>query len=109
LRYIAAGDACDREDFMATKTRAAKRETVNFRAKTADRNLIDCAARLLGKSRADFVVESARQGAQDALLDQTWFRVSPKVHAAFMARLDAPPAPNDKLRRMMTTRAPWEE
>ena len=94
---------------MATRAPTAQRETLNFRVKTADRNLIDRAARLLGKSRTDFMVESARQAAQDALLDQTLFTVSPKIRATFVARLDAPPAPNEKLRRMMTTPAPWNE
>jgi uncharacterized protein (DUF1778 family) len=93
---------------MATKARTAPRETLNFRVKVEDRNLIDRAARLLGKSRTDFMLESARHAAQDALLDQTLFKVSPKIYAAFVARLDAPPAPNKKLRRMMTAPAPWK-
>ncbi len=94
---------------MATKVRtAAPRETLNFRVKVEDRNLIDRAARLLGKSRTDFMLESARHAARDALLDQTLFKVSPKIYAEFVARLDAPPAPNKKLRRMMTTPAPWK-
>jgi uncharacterized protein (DUF1778 family) len=90
------------------KTRTMQRDTLNFRVKSEDRNLIDRAARLLGKSRTDFVLESARRAAQDALLDQTLFKVSPRIHAQFVARLDAPPAPNKKLRRMMTTPAPWQ-
>jgi uncharacterized protein (DUF1778 family) len=93
---------------MTTKLKAAKRETLNVRVKNEDRNLIDRAARLLGKSRTDFLLESARRAAQDALLDQTLFRVSPSLYAEFVARLDAPPAPNDRLRRTMTTPAPWE-
>jgi len=95
---------------MATKlkTQAAKRETLNVRVKQEDRNLIDRAAKLLGKSRTDFLLESARHAAQDALLDQALFKVSPKAFAAFVERLDAPPAPNEKLRRMMKTPAPWE-
>jgi uncharacterized protein (DUF1778 family) len=93
---------------MAKKIEAAKRETLNVRIKPDDRNLIDRAARLLGKSRTDFLLESARHAAQDALLDQTLFKVSPEVYEKFVARLDAPPAPNEKLRRMMTTPAPWE-
>ena len=93
---------------MAAKTQTTQRETLNFRVKTEDRNLIDRAARLLGKSRTDFMLESARRAAQDALLDQTLFKVNPKIHAEFVARLDAPPAPNKKLRRMMTALAPWE-
>ena len=87
---------------------AAKRETLNVRIKREDRNLIDRAAQLLGKSRTDFLLEAGRRAAEDALLNQTLFKVSPKAYAAFVARLDAPPAPNKKLRRTMTTPAPWE-
>jgi len=83
--------------------------TLNFRVNTADRNLIDRAARLVGKSRTDFIVESARQAAQDALLDEALFKVSPKLYRRFVAQLDAPPAPNKKLRRMMTVKAPWDQ
>ena len=85
------------------------RLTVKFRVKADDRNLIDRAARLLGKSRTDFMLESARQAAQDALLDQTLFKVRTKIYAQFLARLDAPPQPNKRLRRTMTARAPWDE
>jgi uncharacterized protein (DUF1778 family) len=63
---------------------------------------------LLGKSRTDFMLEAARREAQDALLDQTLFKVGPKVYAEFVARLDASPAPNKKLRQTMTTPAPRE-
>jgi len=93
---------------MPTTLKAAKRATLNVRIKPEDRNLIDRAARLLGKSRTDFLLESARRAAQDALLDQTLFKVSPTVYAEFVARLDAPAAPNERLRRTMTSPAPWE-
>lgn len=93
---------------MTTKAKPTRRLTLNVRVKSEDRDLIDRAARLLGKSRTDFLLESARRAAQDALLDQTLFKVSPSVYAEFVARLDAPPAPNDRLRRTMTTPAPWE-
>ncbi len=86
----------------------AKRETLNVRIKPEDRNLIDRAAQLTGKSRTDFLIEAGRRAAEDALLDQTLFKVSPEVYAAFVARLDAPPAPNARLRRSMKTPAPWE-
>ena len=93
---------------MPTTMQAAKRATLNVRVKPEDRNLIDRAARLLGKSRTDFLLESAKRAAQDALLDQTLFKVSPSAYAEFVARLDAPPAPNERLRRTLTTPAPWE-
>jgi len=88
--------------------RAAKREALNFRVKAEDRRLFDRAATLLGKSRTDFLVEAGRREAENVLLDRTLFKVSPKAYKEFVARLDAPPAPNEKLRRTMTTPAPWE-
>jgi uncharacterized protein (DUF1778 family) len=95
--------------FMPVKpVRAAKRATLNVRIKPEDRSLIDRAAKLLGKSRTDFLLEAGRRAAEDALLDRTLFKISPKAYAEFVARLDAPPSPNERLRRTMTTRAPWE-
>jgi len=93
---------------MAPERLAAKRETLNVRIKPEDRSLIDRAAALSGKSRTDFVLEAARRAAEDTLLDRTLFKVGPEAYAEFVARLDAPPAPNEKLRRMMKTPAAWE-
>ncbi len=93
---------------MAANQSPAKRETLNLRVKPEDRELITRAARLLGKTRTEFLLEAGRSAAQDALLDRTLFNVSPQDYARFVERLDAPPAPNERLRRMMTTKAPWE-
>ncbi len=72
------------------------------------RYLIDRAAELTGKSRTDFVLDAARQAAEEALLDRTVITLNPKAYAAFVALLDAPPRPNERLRKTMTTRSPWE-
>jgi uncharacterized protein (DUF1778 family) len=94
---------------MPTKTaNTVKREALNLRIKREDRDLIDRAAQLLGKSRTDFLLEAGRRAAEEALLDRTLFKVSATVYAEFVARLDAPPAPNERLRRTMTTPAPWK-
>jgi uncharacterized protein (DUF1778 family) len=85
-----------------------KRDTLNLRIKPEERNLIDRAARVRGKNRTDFVLEAARAAAEEALLDQTIMLVSPEAHAAFLARLDMPPQPNERLRKTMSTPAPWE-
>lgn len=92
---------------MATDVRT-KREALNLRIRPDDRALIDRAAQLLAKSRTDFVLDAARQAAQEAVLDKTLFRVDAEAYAAFVARLDAAPQPNDRLRRTMKARAPWE-
>ena len=86
----------------------AKRETLNIRIKPKVRGLIDRAAELVGKNRTDFVLDAARQAAEDALLDRTVFALSPKSYADFLARLDAPPKPNKRLRKTMRARPPSE-
>jgi uncharacterized protein (DUF1778 family) len=91
-----------------TQRTAPKRNTLNIRIKPEVRGLIDRAAALAGKNRTDFVLDAARQAAEDALLNRTVFTVSPKAYAEFLARLDAPPRPNERLRRTMRAAAPWD-
>ena len=86
----------------------AKRETLNIRIKADIRNLIDRAAKSRGKNRTDFILESARAAAEEALLDQVIMTVTPQAYEQFLARLDLPPKANDRLRKTMTTPAPWE-
>ncbi len=91
-----------------TPNRSTKRDSLNLRIKPELRGLIDRAAQAAGKNRTDFVLEAARRAAEDALLDRTVFTVSPKAYAQFLARLDAPPQPSERLRRTMRTPAPWD-
>jgi uncharacterized protein (DUF1778 family) len=91
-----------------TPNRAPPRDSLNLRIKPELRGLIDRAAQLAGKNRTDFVLDAARRAAEDALLDRTVFSVSPKAYAEFLKRLDAPPQPNDRLRRTMKAAAPWD-
>jgi len=81
---------------------------LNMRIKPATRNLIDRAAELLGKTRTDFMVEASERRAEEVLLDRTIFTVSPEIYAEYLARLDAPAQPNDRLKRTMSTKAPWD-
>ncbi|MHB8248442.1 MAG: type II toxin-antitoxin system TacA family antitoxin [Acidithiobacillus sp.] len=85
-----------------------KRETLNLRIKPDERNLIDRAAAVRGKTRTDFVLEAAKMAAEEALLDQTVILADPDAYAAFLARLDLPPQPNERLRKTMQTPPPWE-
>ena len=48
---------------------------INLRARPEQRDLIDRAAKLLGKSRSDFVLEAACAKAQSVLPDQIFFRL----------------------------------
>jgi uncharacterized protein (DUF1778 family) len=85
-----------------------KRQSLNLRIKPEERGLIDRAAKILGKNRTDFMLDASRRAAEEALLDRTILTVSLKAYAEFLARLDAPPQPNERLRRTMRTSAPWE-
>ena len=86
-----------------------KRESLNLRIKAETRDLIDRAAKLRGKNRTEFVLEAARAAAEEAMLDQRVMRVAPEDYAAFLARLEAPPAPNERLVKTMRKPAPWDE
>jgi uncharacterized protein (DUF1778 family) len=92
-----------------TRPEGAKRDTLNIRIKPEVRGLIDRAAALTGKNRTDFVLDAARHAAEDALLDRTMFVLNPKAYADFLARLDAQPQPNERLRRSLQTPALWEK
>ncbi len=91
----------------ATSPPAARRETLNIRIKASERGLIDRAAELTGKTRTDFILEATRRAAEDALLDRTLFVANAEAHAQFLARLDAPPQSNERLKRSLRATPPW--
>lgn len=82
---------------------------LNMRIKPATRNLIDRAAELLGKTRTDFMLEASERRAEEVLLDRSVFTVSSEIYAEYLARLDAPAQTNERLKRTMSTKAPWDE
>jgi uncharacterized protein (DUF1778 family) len=91
---------------MVRSPAAARRDTLNLRIKPEERGLIDRAVTITGKTRTDFVLEAARHAAEEALLGRTVFIVSPEAYATFLARLEEPPKPNERLRRTMQTVPP---
>jgi uncharacterized protein (DUF1778 family) len=80
---------------------------INLRARPEQREIIDQAAQLLGKNRSDFMLEAACDKAQSVLLDQVFFRLDAAKFRQFVKLLDAPPAPNPGLERLMAVRPPW--
>lgn len=82
--------------------------TINIRAQQVQRDLIDRAAEALGKNRSDFMLETACREAEAVLLDRWFFALDDKMLNQFLDLLDAPPAANEKLRALLTTKAPWE-
>lgn len=82
---------------------------INLRVKPEQRDLIDQAASMLGKNRSDFMLEAACDRAQSVLLDQVYFRLDERRLKDFVRLLDAPPAANAGLERLMAVKAPWAE
>ena len=80
---------------------------INLRAHPEQRELIDQAARLLGKNRTDFMLEAACDKAQSVLLDQVFFKLDAERFRQFNKLLDAPPTRNPGLERLMAVKAPW--
>lgn len=82
---------------------------INLRALPEQRDLIDQAADLLGKTRSDFMLESACERAQAVLLDQVHFRLDTDRFNEFLTLLDAPVvANNEGLERLLAVKAPWK-
>ncbi|MFM7408015.1 MAG: DUF1778 domain-containing protein [Cuspidothrix sp.] len=89
-------------------TNKTPRNTLNLRIKPEERDLIDMAAKLLGQNRTDFILAAARNAAEETLLERRIFWATPEAYAEFIALLDAPPQPNESLRKTMQTSAPWD-
>ena len=79
-----------------------RRDTViNVRLTKMLRDLIDRAADVVGKTRSEFILESARTHAIDVLLDRRLFTLHAEQYEAFIRTLEAPPEPNEKLKAVV--------
>lgn len=95
---------------MASANSTLTRDTaINLRARAADRDLIDRAAHAQGKTRSEFMLEAARERAQEVLVDQTFFQLDPKRFKRFARLLDAPVARAKELVDLLQRKAPWEK
>ena len=102
---------------MANTQSLSKRElappptkgSINLRVEGQTRQLIDDAAAVLGKTRTEFMIESARKQAIDVLLDQRLFVLEPDRFDAFVEALDSPPAPGPKLTALLRRVPAWKK
>ena len=82
--------------------------SVNLRIENRTRLLIDEAAMVLGKTRTEFMIDSARAKAIDVLLDQRLFVLEPERYDAFVQALDDPPPPGPRLRALLRRAPAWQ-
>jgi uncharacterized protein (DUF1778 family) len=93
---------------VRTKAKRERGETINLRASQRQKVLIDRAAEALGRSRSDFMLDTACREAESILLDRRYFFLSEDDFKKFATMLDSPPKDNPRLRRLLHTRAPWD-
>src|SRR4029453_18216921 len=87
---------------------ARKDDVIQIRASADTKALLNRAAALRGQKLSEFMLESARRQAEEAILDQRTFFLNDAAHARFLALLDSPPKPSAKVRARLTRKAPWE-
>jgi len=86
----------------------SRNQVINIRVQEKQRDLIDAAASILGKTRSDFMLEVACQEAQNVVLDNTFFALDDEKYQEFLAILDSPPKADEKLRKFLTAKSPWD-
>lgn len=84
-----------------------REETINLRASLKQKALIDRAAQALGRTRSDFMLETACREAEMVLLDRRYFALSDEAFKSFTSMLDKPPGKNPKLKRLLQRKTPW--
>lgn len=89
-------------------TESDAKGSINLRIDASTRQLIDDAAGILGKTRTEFMIETARRQAIDVVLDQRLFSLDDTQYDAFVAALDNPPAPGPKLKALLKRKPAWE-
>ena len=95
--------------FVERSPAAETKGSINLRIEANTRRLIDDAAAILGKTRTEFMIESARRQAIGVLLDQRLFALDSDRYDAFMHALDNPPPPGPKLRSLMRRVPAWRK
>src|SRR5438874_10644280 len=91
-----------------TKDATRRGETINLRVSRGQKALIDRAAQALGRTRSDFMLETACREAEAVLLDRRYFTLPEDEFKRFTAMLDKPLASNPRLTRLLKTKAPWD-
>lgn len=87
---------------------ARKDDVIQIRAMAGTKALLNRAAAMRGQKLSEFMLESARREAENALLDQRSFFLDDDAHEAFLALLDAEPSPSPKLVELMARKPAWD-
>lgn len=87
---------------------ATAEKVMQFRLRNEEKERIKRGADLSGVKTSQFVLRAALREAEHVEADQTNFVLDSDQFNAFMTALDATPAPNDVLNRLLHTAASWD-
>jgi uncharacterized protein (DUF1778 family) len=84
--------------------------TINLRVGEVQKEAIDRAAAIQGKSRTEFILDAAYTEATSFLLDRKFFLVDDETFEAFEKQLEAVPDPMQltALKALLDRPAPWD-
>lgn len=85
-----------------------KDDVIQIRTSFETKAILNRAAALRGQKLSEFMLDSARRQAEDTILDQRVFYLSPEAHETFLAILDAPAKPDERLKATLTRKPVWE-
>lgn len=85
-----------------------KADMIQIRASAETKAMLNRAAALRGQKLSEFMLDSARRQAEEAILDQRAFFLDDKAHDAFLTLLDARTKPNKALRALMARKPAWQ-
>lgn len=81
---------------------------INIRVSKHLRDLIDRGAAVTHKTRTAFILDASAAAAQDALLDQAYFALSPTQMVDFEHIMNRPLSDSQGIAGLLASRAPWE-
>ncbi len=82
---------------------------LSLRISAKDRILIDRAAEATHKTRTEFLLDSARAAAADALLDRNLFVLGAAEFKKFEKALNAAPTSTDVINKLKKRPSPWKK
>ena len=83
-------------------------EKLDLRLTAEAKRTLAAAARATRRSVSEFVLESALARAEESLPDRRQFGLDAEDWQAFLAALDTPRQPSERLKRLLTTQSVFE-
>ena len=93
---------------LKTQQSERRNNTINLRVGEAQKETIDRAAAIQGKSRTEFILDPAYQEATSFLLDRKFFLVDDEKFEAFERQLEATTPSHLKMKALLERSAPWD-